>query len=345
MKQITFEISLSSIIDILSISTAFMLGLLFITSKSKNKKANLFLGSFLWSLTLEVLVPFMETINEDLLNTPNTELFTIPFLFLYINQTLNRPFSWLYSLFFIPGILANFNISISFFEYVFNISILLLIIKELKKHQQKIGDFYSDIENKTLYWMYTIVYVFLAFHLLWIIEDLVGLQNEFWTKYFAFTSNFLTLFMIYWIGYNGFSQSEIFNSSLFLLENKEGTVSIDISETVKQFDKISTIIRKEKLFTNIRLNLRTLSFQLDLKEKELSKLINTHTNNNFYQFINQFRIDEFKNLLSSTRAKQLSLLGLAEEAGFSSKSTFYAAFKISEGITPKQYQNKLKKSE
>ena len=74
-------------------------------------------------------------------------------------------------------------------------------------------------------------------------------------------------------------------------------------------------------------------------------MINTHTQNNFYHFTNQFRVEEFKKLLLSTKAKQLSLLGLAEEAGFYSKSIFYTVFKDAEGITPKQYQNQLKKSE
>ena len=74
-------------------------------------------------------------------------------------------------------------------------------------------------------------------------------------------------------------------------------------------------------------------------------MINTYTQNNFYHFTNQFRVKEFKKLLLSTKAKQLSLLGLAEEAGFYSKSIFYTVFKDAEGITPKQYQNQLKKSE
>lgn len=343
MNQISLEFSVPAIVDILSISTAFMLGLLFITSKSKNKKANLFLGLFLWSLSLEVLGAFVEILEVDLLII-NTSLFTIPLLFFYINETLNRKFNWIHLLFFIPGILTNFDLSFYVFEYVFNISLLIYILKIVKNHQLKVGDFYSDIENKTLSWIYAIVYIFLFFQVLWIIEDLVGLQNESFTEYFAFTSNILTFFMIYWIGYNGFSQSEIFTSSLFQSETKED-VFINFSETKKQFEKISSTILKEKLFTKTDLNLKSLSLQLNLKEKELSKLINTHTQNNFYHFINQFRIEEFKNLLTSPKAKQLSLLGLAEEAGFSSKSTFYTAFKNSEGVTPKQYQNQLKKSE
>lgn len=340
------DLSILSLLDILSVSTAFMLGLLFFTIKSNNRKGNIFLGLFLWSLCIEVLNSFLYS-NEDYEGFLfHTSLFTIPFLFIYVNQTLNRRLRLLFLLFFLPGIITNFVLLPHYFEYVFNIIILTYIIKILKGHRQEIGNFYSDIENKTLSWIRAIVFVFLFFHALWVIEDLVGILHEEITEYFAYTSNILTFLMIYWIGYNGFSQSEIFTSQQFQSYKKttlEKTVT-DI-DTLRKFKEISETIYTKKIFADTDLTLRTLSITLNLKEKELSRIINKSTQKNFYHFINQFRIDEFKKLLSSPKAKQLSILGLAQEAGFSSKSTFYTAFKNIEGITPKEYQNQLKKSE
>ncbi|WP_422089757.1 helix-turn-helix domain-containing protein [Tenacibaculum ovolyticum] len=350
MEQEVLDFNLLTILDVLSIATAFMLGLLFMTSKTNNRKANVFLGMFLWCLSIEVLDSFIQIIDNLEVNLLQTSLFTIPFLFLYINQTLNKKNTWYFLLFFVPGIFLN-SISydvdaFKYFEYLFNIIILFYVLRVLKKHKDKINDFYSEIENKTLSWIKAIVYVFLFFHLLWIVEDLVGLQNEEFIQYFAYASNILTFFMIYWIGYNGFSQSEMFISSLFLVKEKEEEISeIGISETSTQFLEISAAIQQRKLFTKPNLNLRSLSVELNIKEKDLSRLINLHTQNNFYHFINQFKVDEFKNLLLSEKARKLSLLGVAEEAGFYSKSTFYKVFKAAEGMTPKQYQNLLKKSE
>ncbi|MDB2526762.1 helix-turn-helix domain-containing protein, partial [Mariniblastus sp.] len=65
---------------------------------------------------------------------------------------------------------------------------------------------------------------------------------------------------------------------------------------------------------------------------------------NFYQFINEFRIKKFKRLMETSKVQQFTLLGLAIESGFHSKSTFYAAFKKFEGMTPKQYEKSIKKS-
>ena len=56
------------------------------------------------------------------------------------------------------------------------------------------------------------------------------------------------------------------------------------------------------------------------------------------------QIEKFKQLVQSSKFQQFSILGLASEAGFSSKSTFYAAFKKFEGMSPKQYENSIKKS-
>jgi AraC-like DNA-binding protein len=350
MTQITFNLSLSVILDILSISTAIMLGLLFMTSKTNNRKANFFVGLFLWALSIEVLGAFIDIVESIEKEVFQTSLFTIVFLLLYVNQTLNKKSTMPFLFLFIPGILINFisfeHPFLRYFEYVFNISLLIFILKTVHKHKENVVDFYSNIENKTLSWIKTIIYIFLFFHVLWIIEDIVGLQNEEWTMYFAYTSNVLTFFVIYWIGYNGFSQPEMFMSSLFLSNEKEETfIEVNTSKTATQFLEISKVIQQQQIFTKTDLTLRSLSTQLNIKEKELSKLINNHTQNNFYYFINKFRVAEFKKLLSSPKAKKLSLLGLAEEAGFSSKSTFYSAFKNAEGITPKQYQNQLKKSE
>ena len=71
--------------------------------------------------------------------------------------------------------------------------------------------------------------------------------------------------MIFWIGYNGFSQREIFTLAIFQLEKKELNLAEITSEGILQFESISETILQEKYFTNPNLNLRTLSIHLNLK--------------------------------------------------------------------------------
>ena len=113
---------------------------------------------------------------------------------------------------------------------------------------------------------------------------------------------------------------------------------------IQRFNAIKELIQEQELFTNPKLTLRDLSEAVDLKEKELSRLINEGGQVNFYQFINGFRLEKFKALLETSKAEQLSILGVAMEVGFSSKSAFYSFFKEHEGMTPLQYQKAQKKS-
>ncbi|WP_442264777.1 helix-turn-helix domain-containing protein [Tenacibaculum sp. ZS6-P6] len=348
MESITLNFNLLLIIDILSIATSLMLGFLFITLKSTNKKANIFLALFLWSLCLEVFYSLTETIDEFSVTVLNTGFLTMPLLFFYVNATLNKQKSFYLLVLFLPWFLTVIffteNEYIKYAEYIFNITILILILKKIKEVQIRVKDFYSEIENKTLTWIRTIVFIYLFFHAFWIFEDIISVINESIVYYFAAISTILTFFMIYWIAYNGFSQVDIFKERLFLKES-EKEKKIVKKDTKELFNKIVHQIQDEKIYSDQNLNLRILSQKVRIKEKELSKLINLHTGNNFYYFINTFRVNSFKESLSSNKASKLSLLGLANEAGFSSKSTFYAVFKKLEGITPKQYQKQIKKSE
>jgi AraC-like DNA-binding protein len=358
------ELDFLRVVDILSCVSAFMLGILFIFSIPANKKANVFLGLFLLSLSLEVYWVLAQSIVQKNILIPATSLATIPFLLLYINQTINKHIKTWYYLIFIPGIIVNVAIYnslntefISYFEYVFNISILILILYLLKSHKHKVNNYYSDLENITLRWIYLIVYIFLGFHIFWIIEDIVGYQNESIIEVFAGISTILTFVMVLWIGHNGFSQNEIFKQSLFNFvlsgsssnnNHFESTVyqnDDDNNHDNELFINICLQLESEKLYQDTKLNLRTLSQSLNIKEKELSRLINQQSDSNFYMFINQFRVEEFKKLINSSKALKMSITGLAQEAGFNSKSTFYTAFKTLEGITPKQYEDSLKKSE
>jgi AraC-like DNA-binding protein len=349
------ELSLFTIIEILSFTFALMLALLFVFSAQNNKKANLYLGLFLLSLSVEVLLGLSESIEYVELLLPQTALFTLPFLFFYIHQSINKRIEpWHYLLFF-PGLLVNGCVFFFhqyflpvFIEYIFGVIVLIIVLKVLAQHSKKVDNFYSDLENKTLHWIKLIVYIYFGFYFFWILEDLVTIQHENIVVYFAQTSTVLTFFMVLWIGHKGFSQNEIFMRDHLFDPNgfsdlkKARTIAGDFSTKDKmRFKKMCEEIGKRRLFTDPKLNLRILSQSLKLNEKEVSRLINQHTNNNFYQFINQFRVDEFKVLLASPKARQLSISGLAEEAGFNSKSTFYTAFKALEGITPKQYELSL----
>ncbi|MBG6130427.1 AraC-like DNA-binding protein [Aquimarina sp. EL_43] len=364
------ELSFFSILELLTFSGALMLGLLFFTMKSANKKANIFLGLFLWIFSFGIFMDLLDYEMEEgaLLDRIFflISLCIAPLLYMYTYQTINKPYIKMLKYLFIPLFVTYLVIlfvinseemiwGIDLIEYIIEIILYVLILKKLQGLKSELNNFYSELENKRLSWIKTIIYISLAFIVFDFVEGFIGFEEEVVDPYLGSISIVLSFIMVYWIAYNGFSQSEIFKASLFIHDSQDlpsesfGAHTITIDETSaedrKLFEEVKGTIEKEKLYANSELNLRTLSESLQIKEKELSRLINIHTKTNFYHFINGFRVTEFKRLVQTPMAQQLSILGIAQEAGFSSKSTFYNTFKTLEGMTPKQYELSLKKSE
>lgn len=381
-------------INMFVLSNALMLGLLFLIVKSENKKANIFLGLFLLSISIQISNDFVGelAIEEELgfsLIIVEPFLFALPLLFFYLLKTINKKSKNWYYMLFIPGIFHNVLLrSDSFlllengirnYETVFYFLEILLMayaFRILQIHKNNISGFYSDLEQKSLIWLKSIFILVTLMHSFNIVTILFDLSNVEMFELVAENASFgLLVFTIVWIAYYGLSQPQIFRQPLFiesnniikkgetnLIDNQKAIIERSIQSTdeelkttgikdsncsesdIQQFNEIKKKIQEQELFTNPKLDLRVLSEVLGVKEKELSRLINQCGKINFYQFINEYRIGKFKELVQSPEAYQFSLLGLATQAGFSSKSTFYAAFKKLEGMTPKQYEKSMKKS-
>jgi AraC-like DNA-binding protein len=99
---------------------------------------------------------------------------------------------------------------------------------------------------------------------------------------------------------------------------------------------------KERPYLNPELDLNRLAELLETNPKQVSYTINRSFSKNFYEYVNSYRIEAFKQSVTEPENKKLTLLGLAFECGFNSKSTFNDVFKKATGKTPSQYAKQLK---
>jgi AraC-like DNA-binding protein len=106
-------------------------------------------------------------------------------------------------------------------------------------------------------------------------------------------------------------------------------------------DKLDQLIRDNIIFQNPKLSLRQLANTLGTTDKRLSTFLNQNLDTSFYDYINQQRVKIFIKQVKGGKLKTLSMSGLAEQCGFSSKSSFYRAFKKEYGSTPSNYIKKL----
>ena len=97
---------------------------------------------------------------------------------------------------------------------------------------------------------------------------------------------------------------------------------------------------EEQYYLSTELSLGELAQNIDLHPNKLSWLLNHRLGKNFYDFVNAYRLKDFQERALDIRNRRLSLLGLAYESGFKSKSVFNDYFKKSTGMTPKGWLNK-----
>jgi AraC-like DNA-binding protein len=104
---------------------------------------------------------------------------------------------------------------------------------------------------------------------------------------------------------------------------------------------IDNRIRQNKTYMEPDITLDTLAEALDMMPRDLSMLINRYFGINFYEFINRYRIEEAKRMLTASEYKDTTITDIYLAVGFNSKSVFYTFFKKFEGVTPTSYRQSL----
>jgi AraC-like DNA-binding protein len=103
--------------------------------------------------------------------------------------------------------------------------------------------------------------------------------------------------------------------------------------------KLLQYIHEKRPFLDPDLSLRSLAEQINMHPNQLSWLVNESMGRNFNEFINHYRVEAFKELANDPKNSHLSLIGLAYDSGFNSKTVFNTYFKKETGLTPKEYLN------
>ena len=120
----------------------------------------------------------------------------------------------------------------------------------------------------------------------------------------------------------------------YLETNTPSPPSVDAMHIQK---KLEQVMEKEQLFLEPALNLYQLASAINEPPHLVSRILNVHLKKNFFDFVNSYRIEAFIRLAKQKNYAHLTLLAIAFEVGFNSKTTFNKAFKKAKGIPPKQY--------
>ena len=335
-------------IQIIIILQGLFLVFSLLKNKDKYKKIQLRL------LVLSILSVIFYTIVDDnhYLFLKETDWFLldsslfITFLFLFILyfNSEKEHFNKLHYLLFIPNILF---FAIEMFEFYSKREPLYIEIPEflieLTFLSYLIFSIYSIVKGKHKKWI-----------LLFIIPIIALMSIEFINNVFVYfklgssileesTISYYFLLIVALLFY--FMTFYLINSSDNLLLKK---ATIKYKNSKLSSDQINEyksslihLMEVEKLYIDKKLTIDSVSRQIEIPKQYISEILNVHMHTNFHDFVNGYRVKAFIHCIKNKQFEQYSLLGIAYEVGFNSKSSFNSIFKKFKGLTPSQFQKSL----
>jgi AraC-like DNA-binding protein len=126
-------------------------------------------------------------------------------------------------------------------------------------------------------------------------------------------------------------------------EEKEKEHNTFTEQERKEFDRrVREVIVAEQAFLNSDLTLDELAERTNIPSRKLSQFINEHYEQSFFDFVNSYRIEEAKRILSGSKDPKLTVLEVMYQSGFNSKSSFNTLFKRKTGQTPSEFRKSLR---
>lgn len=108
------------------------------------------------------------------------------------------------------------------------------------------------------------------------------------------------------------------------------------------FQKLEILCKEQHIYTDSTLNRERVAEKLGISAGYVSQIINTITGDNFANYLNNYRVEAVKEMIANVEYENYNLLAMGLESGFTSKTTFYKAFKKVTGQTPNEYKNTIK---
>ncbi|MCU7862861.1 MAG: AraC family transcriptional regulator [Candidatus Thiodiazotropha sp. (ex Lucinoma borealis)] len=251
------------------------------------------------------------------------------------------------------------TISVGLLSFIQMAIYLVVSIRRLFRHQRLIQDHFSSLERISLTWLRNLLIALAVLYLLYI-------ADLFLADLFAFSEQLISyhylmiVVVIYSMGYLGLRQPSIFSYRPNEAPDKTEPVEPTSHETIENPDTVQTKkyqrsaldnetsillykalqahMDREKSHLDSKLTLAQLAEQLAISSNYLSQVINEQAGQNFFDFINSYRINEAKQSLINPSQGDTNILSIALNAGFNSKSAFYTAFKRQTGQTPSQFR-------
>jgi AraC-like DNA-binding protein len=206
----------------------------------------------------------------------------------------------------------------------------------LKNYRARLKESYSSIDRFNLSWLSFILYGYIiacVFSLLnFIVVQFMGiiLFNLTFIVYLIFFIFFNIIF------YKAWSNPEIFSGVQEKIKYQASRLSK--AEVEGYYKQVVNFMRNHQPFLQPDLTIKDLSEKLAISARHLSQVINQCAGQNFYDFVNSYRIEAAKKLFNDATQDRKTVLEILYSVGFNTKSAFNTAFKKHTGVTPTRFR-------
>ena len=244
---------------------------------------------------------------------------------------------------------------IAAFLYLVSAAYMGAALRLLNAHMSRFEEDYSYHDRQSLRWLRVLVGVYLGLSLaglaIAVVRWLPGV--ELWPR--SFYSSGMIIALYYLIAFIGISQparSERAGAGAGTDDVPAGvdrpspepryeTSALTAEATREIWARLEQVMRDQEPYLDSKLRIADLARLLEIPPHYLSQVINRVSGRNFFEFVNQYRVERAKALLAGGNMPASSV---AFEAGFNSNSAFYRQFKKDTGTTPRQFQRQLNAS-
>ena len=207
---------------------------------------------------------------------------------------------------------------------------LILSFNLIRGYQKWIVNNFSEVSKIRLNWLKILLVILLVLCIQWPIEIVL---RDFFNLYFEYDYSILMLGVIALVfGIGGLRQANLIAINYSRPEMDKELPNFVADPLV--MEKILSAMTAAKLYLNPTLNLVEFSKAIQVNSKVVSKHINAGLEKSFNDFVNEYRVGEVKRRLKTDDIKRMTILAIAYECGFNSKTSFHRIFKDYTGSAP-----------
>jgi AraC-like DNA-binding protein len=365
------SLTLPAVLCFLGVAQALLLALALLTIRRGNLTANRILAAFAVSVSVSMGATILSNLHYFQIY-PHLSRISHPFdflggplLFLYIRALTKRGFVFTKKtlLHFVPAALVVIYLTpfyLQSWEYKHSalpttswyyarsalvisqfLIYLVLIIVMLVRYSRRVKTQATTAEKAILFQVRFVVVSFLGLWVLGLIRYALDLRypephhlrQTNWILPLAVTGIF------YALAYFGLKKPEVLSGPEQVPREKKYERSTLTPERSQRYlRRLQDAMEIEKVYTDGTLTLQKLAAKLSIPAQHLSQVVNEQLNQNILDYLNTQRVEEAKRRLLDPARKHLSILAIAEEVGFNSKSSFNSVFKKHTNITPSEFR-------